>query len=331
MLKLCYKRPVGDEVMVNERFMCIGSLYPSSGIDGVLGVVVQDQKDIGVYRKAVEAIDDEKITFVRLTSVPKDAGAWLQSGDVVCKYAGLSEPFLDVLREKVTVIRQTEYRPIPVDWEMIESVRQKSVESNKWRVDASQSQIVVSDPTGRVASASVPKGSVRRMFPGMYMAILESNRDRARVKSRAKASHGFTPIERRAATWMTFRFFHRALMESGGGVNEHWVKIRNRMKYVYELSLHFASASHVRVRTRRTSKYAKQFWSRICQIYLNRPETLPDFMQNAAQRKWKQELYCTLEEFEPALQYTLWDEWKDGYPPLMIDDLVPLKVRASAK
>ena len=78
-------------------FAWLARRFPAVGIEGVLGVPVTSESEIEQYLEALPVPTDEaKVKFVRLTVIPEKSQGHLNPDDVVVKYEGLSERFLDI-------------------------------------------------------------------------------------------------------------------------------------------------------------------------------------------------------------------------------------------
>ena len=111
-------------------YVCLARRFPAKGIDGVLGVPVTSPDEIDSYLEELPVpVAADKVRFVRLTAIPEKSQSHLKSGDVVVKYSGLSERFLDVLRPVETASMNTNYKSGEIDWPLAEEAREKAVES----------------------------------------------------------------------------------------------------------------------------------------------------------------------------------------------------------
>ena len=155
-------------------YVCLARRFPAVGIEGVLGVPVTSESEIDEYLEALPVPTDEaKVKFVRLTAIPEKSQDHLKPDDVVVKYEGLSERFLDILRPVETAYYNTGYQSGDIDWELAEEARSQSFETGKWSITKDGSQIAVSDPDGRLAVLRGSKGTSRTLFKYAYVVYVE--------------------------------------------------------------------------------------------------------------------------------------------------------------
>jgi len=329
--------------MEDKQFICVESLYPKVGISGVLGKPVKDSDQINTYREALSVGPSKSLSFVELTQVPWEARKWLRSGDIVCKHNGLPETFLDVLREKQTSMFASKrtLRWYSVDEELNGRVRQKAIETQEWAAegrggaDQGFGQVAISDPTGRLAVIFWYDQGIRELVKGFYRVFpKDGNKRKAYMDSRAQRYYGKGVHQ--ATYELICRFIHRAFFDIGSSVDgQQWWKIRRTLPKVHKMGMAFAESKMARVifGTKR-HRWRKDFWTRIGRLYLSDPDKVPNVMVKMLNRTTKAsgaEFFCTVGEAERCLQFMLWDEWKDGYKPFVIDDLVPLRMRGAKR
>ena len=163
-------------------FVCLARRFPAVGIDGVLGVPVSSDVEIDQYIEALPVpVDASKVKFVRLTSIPEKSKGHLKADDVVIKYNGLSERFLDVLRPVNTAYYNTGYKSGEIDWDLAKEARTKALESGQWSLTNNRYQVAICDPDGDLAVIRGAHGTSRRLFKYAFAVLLDNDRDLRRI------------------------------------------------------------------------------------------------------------------------------------------------------
>jgi len=310
--------------MIN--YVCIAKLFPSAGISGVLGVPVQDPKEVNEYWDAMGIVPGQQVRFVRLTAIPDHAKPHLKVGDIVCKFPGLSERFLDVLRPVETAYLASSWRTEPVDWEHAEEVRSRSIENNSWEASSDNYQIAICDPEGRLAVLRARKGTPKRLFKTAYAVLQETERDKMRMKVDKTVDYRLDPDRKKRCAWTTLRYLHGYLLKNGPIVDPeklHWVRklVRRHNEIVCSLPNPKLENRQIRMHTRRRSKHAREFWHRIRREYLIDSEKLPRPLAFIASKREVRWIRVTLDEVEEVLKYIDWPEWKDIRDPVHFSNL----------
>lgn len=303
------------------RFVCLAKLFPSAGIAGVLGVSVEDPGEIEDYREALGINPSQVVRFVRLTAIPDHAQPHLKAGDVVCKFDGLSERFLDVLRPVETTYLQSRYQAGEIDWDLAEDVRSLAVEKSCWEIGTDNYQVAISDPSGRLAVLRMKAGSPRKLFRTAYAALKQTKRDRDRLEHKPEVGYLIDPYWKEKCSWATFKFLHKWLFDNGPVVDPkkfYWFskKLKRHNEIMRGLPLSRLDDHQIRMHTRRRSKHASDFWSRVRRECLLDKDSLPrplSFVGSKSEIRW---VRITLEEAEQVLEYILWPEWPEHKDPI---------------
>jgi hypothetical protein len=303
------------------RFVCLAKLFPSVGIVGVLGVSVEDTAEIEDYREALGIDLSQVVRFVRLTAIPEHAQPHLKAGDVVCKFDGLSERFLDILRRVETTYLQSRYQAGEIDWELAEDVRSLSVEKSSWEIDTDNYQVAISDPSGRLAVLRMKSGSPRKLFRTAYAALQQTKRDRDRIETNPAVGYLIDPNWKEKCAWATFKFLHKWLFDNGPVVDPSRFylfkkKLRKHNEMMCNLPLSRLDDHQIRMHTRRNNKHSSDFWSRVRREYLVDEDSLPrplSFVSSKREVRW---VRITMEEAEHVLGYIIWPEWAELNDPI---------------
>tara|TARA_R100000988_G_C3971754_1_gene151830 strand:+ start:129 stop:1094 length:966 start_codon:yes stop_codon:yes gene_type:complete len=304
-----------------NKYVCLAHRFPAAGIEGVLGVPVQNEDEINDYKRhMLGVVPNQRIRFVRLTSIPDQAKNHLKVGDVVIKYDGLSEKFLDVLRPVETAYLLSKYKAGDIDWEHAEDVRRYSLESFRWQISSDGYQIVICDPHGRLAILRGQHGTPRRLFPTAYCLLQETENDKKLVSDDPYVGRRVSISNKQRCAWATMRFIHHCLFKHGPVVDssimyEFKKKIRRHNRVFTDLpKVEFSN--FVRLHTRRTHKHSQDFWGRVRKEYLDDPASLPRPLSFIASKRSVRWVRLTMEEVEEVLNYVEWDEWTKFRDPL---------------
>mgnify|MGYP003137602783 FL=1 len=304
-----------------NKYVCLAHRFPAAGIEGVLGVPVQSEAEIEEYRSHMDDVSpNQTIRFVRLTSIPDHANKHLKVGDVVVKYEGLSEKFLDVLRPVETAYLLSKYKAGDIDWEHAEDIRRYSLESFQWQLGSDGYQLAISDPYGRLVVLRAHHGTPRRLFPTAYSILQETENDKKLVADDPYIGRRVSVSHKQKCAWATMRFIHYYLLKYGPIVDssvlyEFKKKIR-RHNRVYSDLPKFEFANFVRLHTRRTHKHSQDFWRRVRVEYLEDPDSLPRPLSFIASKRSVRWVRLTMEEVDQVLNHVEWDEWNEFRDPL---------------
>ena len=304
-----------------NKYVCMAHRFPSAGIEGVLGVAVQNEEEIEEYKRYIGGdVSNQRIRFVRLTAVPDHVGKHLKVGDVVIKYEGLSEKFLDILRPVETAYLLSKYKAGDIDWEHAEEVRQYSLETLRWQIATDGYQVAISDPDGRLAVLRANKGMPRRLFPTAYCVLLETEHDKARIADDPYMDRRETVSKRQRCAWATFRFIHHCLFKHGpivdSSILHEFRKKIKRHNRVYSDLPKVEFSNFLRMHTRRTHKHSQDFWRRARVEYLDDPDSMPRPLSFVASKRSVRWVKLTMEEVEQVLNYVDWDEWNEFRDPM---------------
>tara|TARA_R110002020_G_scaffold475194_2_gene709039 strand:- start:2288 stop:3256 length:969 start_codon:yes stop_codon:yes gene_type:complete len=303
------------------RFVCLAKLFPAAGIPGVLGITVEDDAEIEEYRDEMGIDLNQSVQFVRLTAIPEHAQPHLRAGDVVCKFDGLSERFLDVLRPVETAYMHSQYKSGDIDWDLAEDVRSRSIEKTSWELGTDNYQVAICDPFGRLAVFRMSVGAPRKLFKTAYVGLKQTKRDRDRVEPNPAIGYLVDPHWKHKCSWATFRFLHKWIFDNGPVVDPkkfYWFKkiLRRHNDLMCSIPMSRLDDHQIRMHTRRKSKDASDFWSRVRREYLVDEDSLPrplSFVGSKREVRW---VRITLEEAEGVLDYMVWPEWSDLKDPI---------------
>ena len=302
-------------------YVCLARRFPAKGIDGVLGVPVTSPDEIDSYLEELPVpVDADKVRFVRLTAIPEKSQGHLKSGDVVVKYSGLSERFLDVLRPVETASMNTNYKSGEIDWPLAEEARGKALESGEWSLTCDDHQVAICDPSGRLAVLRGAFATPRRLFKYAFAVLLQTERDRRRVTYDPYKGHLSMPSDKPRWAWATFRFLHHYIMSNGPVVpNGQYHQLKKMLKRHHRVSMSLptpAIGPYLRLHTRRTHKHTQEFWKRAQIEYLKDPDSLPRALSFVASKKGEARwVRVELSEVDEILRCVSWPEWNDCHDP----------------
>jgi|TARA_Y100000114_G_scaffold153421_1_gene173332 hypothetical protein len=310
------------------KYVCLAHRFPAAGIDGVLGVTVQNQDEINEYKKyMMGVIPNQVIHFVRLTSIPDHAKNHLKVGDVVIKFAGLSEKFLDVLRPIKTAYFLSKYKAGEIDWDHAENVRRVSIETQQWEASSDGFQVAICDPDGNLAVLRGKKGTPRRLFSLAYSILQETDHDKKLVSADPFLDRRQTVMEKQRLAWCTMRFIHFYILKHGPVVDSALFysfkkKIKTHQKAVQNVPK-LEIGNKLRLHTRRTRKRSQDFWRRVRVEYLNDPGSLPETLAFVASKRVVRWARVDNDEVEDILNFVEWDEWDEIDDPLHFSNTNP--------
>tara|TARA_A100001391_G_C5081566_1_gene280094 strand:+ start:116 stop:1075 length:960 start_codon:yes stop_codon:yes gene_type:complete len=297
-------------------YVCLARRFPAVGIEGVLGVPVTSESEIEQYLEALPVPTDEaKVKFVRLTVIPEKSQGHLNPDDVVVKYEGLSERFLDILRPVETAYYNTGYQSGDIDWELAEEARSQSFETGKWSITKDANQIAVSDPDGRLAVLRGSKGTSRTLFRYAYAVYLDNHRDQERITADPYKQYKTTPSDKPRWAWSTFKFLHFWIFKHGPVVGKgKWHNFKKTIRKHHAAIQKVPTpelGTYLRLHTRRTHPNTQEFWKR-CRIqYLEDPESIPrplSFVASKDQVRW---VRVTVDEIDDLFLCADWEEWSE--------------------
>jgi len=301
-------------------FVCLARRFPAAGIEGVLGVHVSSDEEINQYLEALPVpVDDAKVKFVRLTAIPEKSKSHLRQNDVVIKYDGLSERFLDILRPVKTAHYNTGYQSGETDWELAEQARQKAFETGDWAVTNNSRQIAVCDPEGNLAVVCASKGTARTLFKYAYAVYLDNDRDKERITKNPYKQYSSLPSDKPRWAWSTFKFMHFWLFKHGPVVGKgRWHEFKKKLRKHHSAIQRVPKPEigpYLRLHTRRTHSRTQEFWKR-CRIeYLNDPESIPASLAFVASKNEVRWVRVLVSDIEELFQCVDWDEWSDFADP----------------
>ena len=289
-----------------NKFVCVSRLYPAKGVPGVLGIAVRDVSEIVKYAEAMSVNIGSKVLFTRITSVPDEFLEYLFVGDVICKFAGISEEYLDVLRPVETSVYKSTRHPVSIDWDVAEDVRTKAMMSYRWDVSLSKNQLCISDCKGSLAVARVTCNLRKMLLPAWELF----------KKKRTVASE-----QEIRAVWRTMRWIHGKMMAAGPDCSSiSWplfsIKIRAHFQTSAQIPVATVDNRTCTMMTRQKTNAQKMFWHKIRLIYLDDPSLLPDPFAFISTKKRVKQIAVTEEEAEQCLAYVDWDEWDTLRPPI---------------
>mgnify|MGYP001479201991 CR=1 FL=1 len=301
-------------------YVCLARRFPAVGIEGVLGIPVSNPSEIDEYLEALPVpVDDAKVKFVRLTSIPEKSKNHLKVNDVVVKYDGLSERFLDILRPVETAYYNTGYQSGDIDWDLAEEARKQSFETGDWALTNDKHQVAVCDPDGRLAVLRGSNGTARTLFRYAYAVYLDNDRDKERITLNPYKQYTTLPSDKPRWAWSTFKFMHFLIMENGPVVEN--LRLHDFKK---KLRKHHASIQKVpkpelgpylRLHTRRNNRRTQEFWKRCRNEYLNDPDSIPRPLSFVASKHEVRWVRVDLSEIEEIFKCVQWDEWDDSCDP----------------
>ena len=305
-------------------FVCIPRRFPAAGLDGVLGVPVTSNTESESYLSALPVpVDDGKVRFVRLTAIPERSRGHLKVGDVVVKYSGLSERFLDIVRPVKTAVYNTNFRSGDIDWDMAEEARAQALENQKWSLTNDSSQVAICDPEGNLAVLRGSEGTSRGLFKYAYSVYLDTDQDKNRITRNQYQDHYIDPQDKPKWAWSTFRFIHYWILKNGPVVEKgRWHEFKKMVKkhHRFVRSVPVPEiGNYLRLHTRRNNKRAQDFWHRVRVQYLDDPESLPRVLSFVAEKKEVRWVRIELSELEEIMKFAEWPEWSDIADPFYFD------------
>ena len=301
-------------------YVCLARRFPAKGIDGVLGVPVTSSDEIDAYiEKLPVPVEADKVRFVRLTAIPEKSKKHLNEGDIVIKYHGLSERFLDVLRPVETSVMNTNYKSGEVDWKLAEQARKDAFERGDWAVTSDNHQVAISDPGGRLAILRGAHATPRRLFKYSFAVLLQTDRDRRRVTYDPYIGHMTMPSDKPRWAWATFRFLHHYIMSNGPVVpSGRFHDLKKMLIKHHKMAMTMPKPDlgpYLRLHTRRTHKHTQEFWKRVRIEYLNNPNSLPRPLSFVASKQDVRWVRVELSEIDDIMKCVAWPEWSDFHNP----------------
>jgi len=304
-----------------KDYVCLVNRFPAAGIEGVLGLPVDSEAEIATYRSCIlPEGSPQGVQFVRLTAIPESAKNHLKPGDIVVKYDGLSEKFLDVLRKVETATMVSKYKTKPIDWEHAEDVRAKSLATGTWQLSSDRYQVAISDPDGRLAVLRAKKGTPRRLFPAAYTILLETEHDKKLASYDPYIERKVGVAHKQRCAWATMRFIHQYLFKHGPDVDSSGLYLFKKRIRVHNRAMLGVPdqefGRYMRLHTRRTDKLAQNFWRRVRRQYIEDPESLPSSLAFVASKRVVRWVRLEDDEIEKILNYVEWEEWSDLRDPM---------------
>jgi|TARA_R100000482_G_scaffold124859_1_gene79477 hypothetical protein len=301
-------------------YACLARRFPASGIDGVLGVSVTNTVELDQYLQALPVpVNHDKVKFVRLTSIPEKAKSHLMEGDVVVKYDGLSERFLDILRPVKTSYYNNGYKSGDIDWSLAEQARQQAFETGKWAVSNDSYQVAVCDPDGNLAVVRGSKGTSRTLFKYAYAVYLDNERDKERVTRNPYKQYTAMPSDKPRWAWSTFKFMHYWVFKNGPVVGKgKWHTFKKKLRKHHDAIQRVPKPElgpYLRMHTRRSHRRTQDFWKRCRNDYLNDPESVPRPLSFVASKNEVRWVRVDLAEIDELFMCADWDEWSDFTDP----------------
>jgi len=301
-------------------YVCLARRFPAKGIEGVLGVPVTSKDEIGSYIDELPVpVEESNVRFVRLTAIPEKSSNHLRAGDVVIKYQGLSERFLDVLRPVETAILNTNYKSGEIDWDLAEEARREAFERGGWAVSSDSHQVAICDPDGRLAVLRGSRATPRSLFKYSFAVLLQTDRDKKRVTYDPYMDHMTVPSEKPRWAWATFRFLHHYIMSNGPVVpNGRFHALKKMLKRHHRVCMAMPKPEigpYLRLHTRRTHKRSQEFWKRVRIEYLNDPDSLPAPLAFVASKQTVRWVRVELSDIDDIMKCVEWPEWSDFYDP----------------
>jgi hypothetical protein len=289
-----------------NKFVCVSRLYPARGVPGVLGIAVRNPAEVVKYAEAMSVNIGSKVLFTRVTSVPEEFADHLFVDDVICKFDGISEEFLDVLRPvQTSVYKSTRYQ-VSVDWGVAEEVRTKAMMSDRWEVSLSKNQLCIADRRGSLAVTRVICNLRNMLLPAWELF----------KKKRTVASE-----QEIRAVWRTMRWIHGKMMADGPDCSSiSWpllsIQVRTHFDTSRQIPVSTVDNRTCTMMTRQKTKIQRMFWHKIRLIYLEDPNLLPAPFAFIPTKRLVKQIVVTEEEAEQCLEYVDWDEWNSLRPPI---------------
>jgi hypothetical protein len=301
-------------------YVCLARRFPAVGVDGVLGVPVTNHAEIGEYLEALPVpVGEDKVKFVRLTAIPERSRGHLKVGDVVVKYNGLSERFLDILRPVETAQYNTNFRSGEIDWDLAEQARQEAFETGKWSLTHDKSQVAICDPEGNLAVLRAHKGTPRTLFKYAYAVFLDTDQDKERITYNPYKQYDISPVEKPKWAWATFRFMHFWIFKHGPVVEKgKWHNFKKAVKKHHEAIQQVPTpeiGDYLRLHTRRNNKRSQEFWRRVRVQYADDQDSVPRALAFVASKNEVRWVRVRVSELDELFRCAEWSEWSDLGPP----------------
>lgn len=192
-------------------FICLAGMYPSDGIVGCLESPIKEMELPGSFIREV----GDRAHLSELKKLSGRAARWFLPGDIVVRYPGVGELGSDIFRQKQDVVLVHSKAPCSTDWDAIERIRSKCIETHAWEIGRGGQQFVVCDPFGRVVAitwAGTPskKGKGGRV-PFKHVA------DRLDDRSTSGNGSSYAAI----AAWKAMKFAHAYMLRGDGGWQDY--------------------------------------------------------------------------------------------------------------
>lgn len=300
---------------VMNKYVCVSRLYPAKGVPGVLGVLVRDEGKIEEYLSALGAGEVDAM-FTRVTSVPEKFSEHLAPEDIICKFKGLSEPYLDVLRpvktcvywskSNLSVVEDGRWSP-SISWDQLEDLRAEAAISGTWKVSITETTLAISDKAGNLA---VINSSASRILIPDGMEIFTRKATVCRPRG-----------VRLYASWRTVRWVHKCMFDAADDMESFDMgAFFVLVKRYHELSLR---VPHPKIGVNEfylvfsRAKRCGTFWERIRrEAALGRMEIPEPFLR--VTKKWftrTRSIRLTEQEAEECMDFIRLDDWNKLYPP----------------
>ena len=298
-----------------NKYVCVSRLYPVKGVPGVLGVLVRDEGKIEEYLESLGS-GDADAAFTRVTSVPEKFSNHLAVGDIICKFSGLSEPYLDVLRpvktcvywskDNLSVIEDGRWVP-SVSWEQLEDLRADAVISVTWRVSITKETLAISDKLGNLV---VINSAISRI-------LIPDGMETFTRKVSLHNPYGVRPH----AAWRTARWVHSSIFDKAEDIEsfdmaaffvltKRYHELALRVPYpkigVNEFYLVFSK-----------SKRCGAFWERIRREAALGRMDIPEPLRKVIKRWFIKSRLVKVTEYEAeeCMNFIHMDDWDKLYPP----------------
>jgi hypothetical protein len=311
--------------MTTTNPMCIGGMYPIDGIPGVFGITVTNTQKIDLYRETVGVGVDDEVIFTEMTNIPADMKEWFLPGDVICSNGSIAEPYLDILRSKVTIHHQSNLCRVPkTDHDFIEEVRQRSVEEHAWSLDRENyghryDEVVISDPFGRAVHLLLVHQTSGKLIPAMDSVFPRTPRWRMRLKS--------VPPQRIRVAWIAIKKLHSMMLAHDGDIpGDDYIKYREIIRHLYGYHIKSPWAPDetllLRMVMPNTNLFRKwPFWKRIKEIHDENPRSLPRPLAIKAARPRLRWIRVCPREVEESYDFVNLPEWDLYRPPFHIEEI----------
>ena len=320
--------------MTTTNPMCIGGMYTFDGIPGVFGVTLTDTQKINLYRETVGVGVDDEVVFTEMTKIPVNMQEWFLPGDVICSNESIVEPYLDILRERVTVlfISGVCFMATP-DHEFAESVRQESVEKHEWVLKRVQykekfDEMVVSDPYGRVVHLVLPRRTSTKFIPPMSSVFP--------ITKKWKARHSELAPSRKRSAWLAIKKFHSLCLKSGDEMDgSKFLEFREVARHLYRYHNDVPwvpdDLQILRMRVKRRLPFKLLFWQKIRDMYEEDPHSVPRPLAAKIQRPWLAWIRVCQQDIEESYDLLDMEEWDFYRPPFRIEEIKDNGVKGSWK